>query len=596
MTNGDVNFVQKFRRRLQRRQTENTSVRTRQLYGSQINPFAFNEQYINHILNRSLHNQNPNGIGSNRFLGVDLSDIEESPSRAQSNNESNNNTIANWASVLNYAKRRSIMQRQVKRDLVVNIVLFFAILIITLFSVKLDTKTCGYQHQLFLSIYTFFYLAKVGISVYLMFLSYRRLDVKARKVAMIKIIGFNSIQVILLLYGNVLFYMFDIEKECGKDQSDIQRLSTFVLIILIVGYIQLTYLLFAFIFLIAMMIQKKQPQNQVQNEDANIPRILNLDGLQIDNTIFNSQNPHIDRGSQANQYKLRMIAANINSYIDSLEKQKYKMDLDDIEQIEECAICLNKFESNEDIVLLKCDKRHSFHPDCAKEWIKIKATCPLCRQEFQDQIVNFKPNNSNDNTNSQQNSQNRGYRSNEMLLQAQQSQVIISSGPNLVRPPQPSRARVMVINMINEIDEDEEGVIIPLEPDIPDQVQGFDQDHQQMRQIRGGYGRRTQSNFQANQSNQNASIIQVINTISYPANNNPSRYDSVIIEHQNQNPRYTNLRPHEPADDNDSVINMRNFHDHLRQYPLTNRRRNREVRRYRSQQLGDQIDQNMEID
>ena len=36
---------------------------------------------------------------------------------------------------------------------------------------------------------------------------------------------------------------------------------------------------------------------------------------------------------------------------------------------------------------LECDSRHFFHRDCGTEWIKIKSTCPLCRQDFREKIL-----------------------------------------------------------------------------------------------------------------------------------------------------------------------------------------------------------------
>lgn len=42
-----------------------------------------------------------------------------------------------------------------------------------------------------------------------------------------------------------------------------------------------------------------------------------------------------------------------------------------------------------------------------------------------------------------------------------------------MRPPQPNRSRVMVINMIDELDNND-AVIIPIESEIPDMVQGLE--------------------------------------------------------------------------------------------------------------------------
>ena len=43
-----------------------------------------------------------------------------------------------------------------------------------------------------------------------------------------------------------------------------------------------------------------------------------------------------------------------------------------------CVICLCDFERGDKILqLLDCD--HSFHTECAYNWLKINAVCPICR-------------------------------------------------------------------------------------------------------------------------------------------------------------------------------------------------------------------------
>lgn len=48
----------------------------------------------------------------------------------------------------------------------------------------------------------------------------------------------------------------------------------------------------------------------------------------------------------------------------------------------ECAVCLSKFEDQEELTLLpKCD--HAFHTDCINEWFASSSTCPVCRNDLQ---------------------------------------------------------------------------------------------------------------------------------------------------------------------------------------------------------------------
>ena len=56
-----------------------------------------------------------------------------------------------------------------------------------------------------------------------------------------------------------------------------------------------------------------------------------------------------------------------------------KFDIADKNLIETCAICLEDFESKEDIKILPC--KHNFHPLCIDKWLgSCTAECPFCRK------------------------------------------------------------------------------------------------------------------------------------------------------------------------------------------------------------------------
>ncbi|KAE9615756.1 putative transcription factor C2H2 family [Lupinus albus] len=43
----------------------------------------------------------------------------------------------------------------------------------------------------------------------------------------------------------------------------------------------------------------------------------------------------------------------------------------------ECCICLCSYENGEELHALPCN--HHFHSTCILKWVKMKATCPLCK-------------------------------------------------------------------------------------------------------------------------------------------------------------------------------------------------------------------------
>ena len=61
--------------------------------------------------------------------------------------------------------------------------------------------------------------------------------------------------------------------------------------------------------------------------------------------------------------------------IDNLEKRMVSQDM--VDNITKCPICLDIFKKDEEVNFLRCE--HYYHCDCIKHWLKIQATCPLCR-------------------------------------------------------------------------------------------------------------------------------------------------------------------------------------------------------------------------
>ncbi|GJU02728.1 zinc finger, RING/FYVE/PHD-type containing protein [Tanacetum coccineum] len=44
---------------------------------------------------------------------------------------------------------------------------------------------------------------------------------------------------------------------------------------------------------------------------------------------------------------------------------------------EDCPICFNEFVSSKEVKEMKC--KHMFHKECIHKWLRVNATCPVCR-------------------------------------------------------------------------------------------------------------------------------------------------------------------------------------------------------------------------
>jgi len=53
--------------------------------------------------------------------------------------------------------------------------------------------------------------------------------------------------------------------------------------------------------------------------------------------------------------------------------------IDDVNNCD-CSICLGKFDMGEMLISLPCDRKHSFHALCIRQWLQRQNSCPLCQK------------------------------------------------------------------------------------------------------------------------------------------------------------------------------------------------------------------------
>ena len=80
----------------------------------------------------------------------------------------------------------------------------------------------------------------------------------------------------------------------------------------------------------------------------------------------------LEASKQTRQLALRRYVENLKHM---LHKECQPQDLGS----EDCVICLNDFDPEDEIVIYSCDTKHYFHKKCGAEWLDVRPECPLCR-------------------------------------------------------------------------------------------------------------------------------------------------------------------------------------------------------------------------
>ncbi|MFS7928805.1 putative transcription factor C2H2 family [Helianthus anomalus] len=52
-----------------------------------------------------------------------------------------------------------------------------------------------------------------------------------------------------------------------------------------------------------------------------------------------------------------------------------------------CCICLAKYVNNDELRELHCS--HFFHKSCVDKWLKLNASCPLCKSQVGESVLSF---------------------------------------------------------------------------------------------------------------------------------------------------------------------------------------------------------------
>ncbi|KAK6090981.1 hypothetical protein P3W45_000226 [Vairimorpha bombi] len=66
------------------------------------------------------------------------------------------------------------------------------------------------------------------------------------------------------------------------------------------------------------------------------------------------------------------------------EYESFKINEEDVGKYDCCAICLEEYEKDDDVLQLIC--MHLFHKDCITKWLEMGKNCPACKKDLVLQI------------------------------------------------------------------------------------------------------------------------------------------------------------------------------------------------------------------
>lgn len=139
-------------------------------------------------------------------------------------------------------------------------------------------------------------------------------------------------------------------------------------------------------------------------------------------------------------------------FLETLEKKQ--IDQSDIDNKNNCSICMDEFKLNDKVLILPCgEQKHYFHCDSSETcsgilpWLKENNTCPICRYSFPIDDTND-DNNDNDTNNNNDDTDD--------TLSEDNQQIHINNRFNIFQHMNNMMTRVIYEERINMLNEEEE--------------------------------------------------------------------------------------------------------------------------------------------
>ena len=70
-----------------------------------------------------------------------------------------------------------------------------------------------------------------------------------------------------------------------------------------------------------------------------------------------------------------------------LNAAAFRINPNTYEANDDCPICMEPFEREQNIICLPCNNGHVFHDHCIGEWVKRNNCCPLCKAEITKEAI-----------------------------------------------------------------------------------------------------------------------------------------------------------------------------------------------------------------